>query len=136
MSGGQGYGQRTGFRRTHRAAAWAVPALPDGSRIPKGSKFFYWMSGGGRFILTTGALEGIIELEDKINKEELKTEADIETETPEKALDAPPEESATLEEMLKALDEGKIEIEVKIDEDNKMDIVFFDSDKKENHVEL
>lgn len=40
-------------------AIWrgGVPPLPNGTRIPIGSKFFFWISGGGDFQLGTSIIE-------------------------------------------------------------------------------
>lgn len=48
-------------KRPNFARAWRgrLPELADGSVIPIGSKFFYWMSRGGSFSLTAAVLESM-----------------------------------------------------------------------------
>lgn len=54
-----GYGSNhNGLHRYGRGG----PELPDGSRIPIGSKFFYWLSGGGNFNLVASVLEPMTKL--------------------------------------------------------------------------
>lgn len=38
-----------------------LPFLPDKTIIPKGSKFFFWISGGGHFTLGTSILRGVLQ---------------------------------------------------------------------------
>ncbi|PWU06484.1 MAG: hypothetical protein C5B43_01685 [Verrucomicrobia bacterium] len=43
-------------------AVWRdqVPPLPDGKIIPKGSKFFFWISGGGHYTLGTSIFKKLL----------------------------------------------------------------------------
>ena len=104
IANGKKHGERDGFRKTWRD--W-VPELPDGSIIPIGSKFFFWISRGGSFSLTDAVFEKKIEIVQEVQEEEESATIPEESANTQETLEqAVIDMDAEIEDFLRGMDDN------------------------------